>query len=176
MKYLFIFLILLPLSAQAQTFVSKDTANAYYANCVKTPPSQNFSQEGQQIFCACTAARMTQFFTMEDWQQIVNRGPKLREADNRMLVNVTAWCLQEPTRAYYYNTCISDTNTASYGNPQQICSCLGDAMGLHVQGSAPRIFAEALTKDPNIADPMVYLLGDSGFQQFARTQLTRCLK
>ncbi len=164
------------ISAQAQTPIPKETANQYFENCIKIPPQENFSQESQNMFCACTAARMTQFFTVEDWNQIVQRGPKVREADNRMLVEVYAPCMEEPVRAHYYNTCISDPNSARYGNPQTICTCLGNQMGAHIQVSGQKIFREALAENPNISDPMAYLLSQPEFQRFAQTKLTSCVK
>lgn len=172
--------LLLPAAAQAQTPVSKDQANAYYANCVENAAKteQRFSPQSQQEFCACTAARLTQYFYIEDMQIMTSQThPNARKALNKMIVNVYAPCMEGPTREYHYAQCIENPQTASIsGNPDQLCACAADAIGQHLRTHGARLFQDILAKDPNIVDPMSALYGDKEFQSFAQQRLMSCLK
>lgn len=175
---LFVIFACLPFTAQAQTPVSKETANQYFDNCVKSAsPQQPISTQTQEMLCACTAARLTQFFTMEDMKTMTGSEPtSARAAYNKMMVNIYAPCMEEPTREYYRNVCISNPDTARYGDPQKICPCMADKIAIHMATNGPRVFAEILSANPNITDPMAALLGDPKFETFAQSQLLSCLK
>lgn len=179
-RILLVLLLLAPASAMAQGFtpVSKETANKYYANCMaQQSPQQKLSQQSQQIMCACTAARMTQFFTMEDMKAMMDNNPAIaRPAYNKMLVEVYAPCMESPTREYYHMVCLNNPDTARYGDPQKICTCLGNAMGMHLQYNGPEVFRELLSRNPNLMDPMTALTNDPAFETFAQTKLVECLK
>lgn len=179
MKYvLLIAILLVSFPVMAQTPVSKETANKYFDNCLKsTPPTQSISQNSQQMLCACTAARLTQFFTMEDMTTMTGSDPSLaRIAYNKMLIDIYAPCMEAPTREFHYNACITDPNTARYGQPDKICPCLANALGDHLKVHGPEIFRGILSRDPNVMDPMAALSNDPSFQQFAQTKLMSCLK
>lgn len=180
MKYLFLVLIvfLAPLTAKAQTPVSKETANSYFANCVKTAsPTQGMSANGQQMLCACTAARLTQFFTMEDWQNMTSPSPEIaRPAYNKMLIDVYAPCMSEPTREYHYTSCMQNPSVTKLGNAQNVCNCAADALAQHMQYHGSSMFEKILAREPNIADPNAALFNDPDFQQVATQKTMGCLK
>jgi hypothetical protein len=181
MKYLIIFLFLLaPFSSMAQvmTPVPNDVANKYFANCVAQPPSQQFTVQAQQTLCACTAARMTQFFSMEDMKAMTDAANPAaqRPAFNKMLVNIYAPCMEEPTREFHYNACISDPETKRYGDPAKICRCMADEVAAHMKVHGPTVFEELLSRNPNMTDPMSALADDPSFQTFAKSKLLACLK
>lgn len=177
------FLLLVPFSAHAGsgsfTPVSKETANVYYQNCVSQQSAQSFSQQAQGMMCACTAARLTQFFTMEDMATMTNNQspPQAqRAAFNKMLINIYAPCMEEPTREYHYNACISNPQTSQYGDPQTICRCMADQVATHMQVYGPRVFQDLVARNPNITDPMAELTNDPSFQTFAKSKLLACLR
>lgn len=164
MKYLLLVtLLLVPSMAKAQTLVSKETANTYFANCVKTAsPTQDMSVEGQELLCACTAARLTQFFTMEEWQAMMSSDPAIqRPAYNKMMTDIYAPCMAQPTRERYMKRC---ARTA--GLEQRICACTADRLALHVQNSGPQIFARLLAQNPNMQDPWAALESDPEFNAY----------
>lgn len=166
----------LPLSALAQTPVSKETANAYFGNCVKQQDSQ-FSPNAQKMFCACTAARMTQFFSMEDMKAMTGQNEAARFALNKMIINIYAPCMEEPTREYHYKACMTNPNTARLvGDPDSLCRCSSHAIAQYVQNHGPRLFQELLLREPAMEDPMQALYNDPKFQTFAQSKLMGCLK
>jgi hypothetical protein len=177
MKQIFLALLLiLPSLAFAQTPVSKETANGYFTNCVKQPPSQQFSAESQNMFCACTAARLTQYFTMEDWTAMVdNKSPNQRPAFNKMMVNIYAPCMETPSYEHYYNTCLANPETKKYGDSHKICTCLARAMASHMKVNGPNVLEQAIRRDPNIADPMTAITDDPSFTTFAQQNLVSCV-
>lgn len=181
MKYLILIaLLLVPCVAFAQqnfTPVSKEQANTYFASCVKQPPSEQFSAAAQNELCACTAARMTQFFSVEDMKAMTGTDPAIaRTAYNKMLVSVYAPCMEGPTREHYYNTCITNPDTAKYGDAQKICTCLGNAMGAHLKVHGAEVFQQLLSYNPNITDPMGAMTSDPSFQTFAQQNLLKCVQ
>lgn len=178
MKYLlWTLLFLVPVSAQAQTMVDKQTANTYFANCVKQPPTEQFSQESQNMMCACTAARMTQFFTMEDMQAMMSTDPAVaRPAYNKMLMHIYAPCMETPAREHYTNTCLANPDSAKFGNPNKICTCLGNNLGEYLRMQGPNLFRTILSYNPNVTDPMQALYDDPGFQATVQNRLASCIK
>lgn len=177
MKILFLFLLVaFSFPAHAQTPVSKEQANAYFANCVKAPPQPGLSAKAQQMVCACTAARMTQFFTIEDMKTATTpNAPGQREAFNRMMVDVYAPCMEEPTREYHYNACITNPQSARYGNPQIVCECMATQVANHMKTNGAAVFRDILARNPNIVDPMSALADDPAFTRFAQSKLLACI-
>ena len=175
-------LLLAPVSAHAQngfTPVSKETANAYFNNCIAQKSEQSFSPQAQDMLCACTAARLTQFFSMEDMATMTNpqAAPDAqRGAFNKMLINIYAPCMEEPTREFHYNACITNPQTAQYGDPAKICRCMADEVATHIKINGPSVFEELVARNPNISDPMSALTDDPSFQTFAQSKLLGCLK
>lgn len=173
MRLLFVLIALMvPLAAQAQTSVPKETANSYFDNCVKTAsPQQGLSVQAQEMLCACTAARLTQFFSMEDWKTMTGPNPaEARIAYNKMLINVYAPCMEEPTRERYYGRCAK-----TQGMDQKICTCASDKIAAHMAVQGPDIFTRLLAKDPNMQDPWAGLEEDAGFNNFIDTATRSCL-
>ena len=131
------------------------------------------------MMCACIAARLTQFFTMEDMVTMTNNQADptaQRGAFNKMLISIYAPCMEEPTREYHFNACISNPQTAQYGDPQTICRCMSDQVATHMQVNGPRVFQEIIARNPNITDPMAELTNDPSFQTFAQSKLLACLR
>lgn len=176
--------LFVPYLAAAQTPVSKETANTYYANCLSAAQTaangtpQSLSPQSQTMMCACTAARMTTNFTMEDMQTMTGQDPAAaRLAYNKMLVNVYAPCMETPTYDYYYGTCMQNPQSTQYGNNKEsICRCLGGTMALHLRQNGAQVFNELLQRNPNLTDPMGALTSDPAFETFAMQKLTACLK
>ncbi|MFA5592246.1 MAG: hypothetical protein WC989_02910 [Micavibrio sp.] len=179
MRFLSLLLLSLTLSfsAQAQTPVSKETANSYFDNCAAQPAGESLSADSQNMLCACTAARLTQFFTVEDMQAMADPNrPEARLAVNKMLVEIYAPCMEAPTRDFHYNACITNPDTARYGDPQRICPCMADAVAGHMRNNGPAVFRDILTRNPTIVDPMAALVDDPGFKQFAQSKLLACVR
>lgn len=181
MKYvlLFAFMALIPFTAFA-TPVSKQQANTYFASCIDNAArtEQRFSKDSQQMFCACTAARLTQFFSIEDMQTMTDTtNPNARIALNKMIVDVYAPCMEYPTKEYHLSQCLANPQVGRLGgNPQQLCQCAADGVAQHLKAHGSEMFQEVLTRNPNIEDPMQALYDDPKFRTFAQTKLLGCLK
>lgn len=167
-------------AAHAQTRVSPEQANSYYASCRENAAAteMRFSPAAQDMFCACTAAQLTQNFTIEDMQVMTDpQNPNAREALNRMIVQVYAPCMEEPTREYHYNSCVGNPQVSRLnGNPEQLCRCAADSIAAHLKQNGPRQFQEILARDPNVVDPMQALYDDPAFRSFAQSQLLGCVR
>lgn len=170
-----LFICLAAQPAAAQTAVTKEQANTYYSNCVQQKDPR-FTGQSQQMFCACTAARMTQSFSQEDMKAMVGQDPATaRPAANKMLINVYAPCIETPAREYHYAQCINNPQTARLSsNPQGLCKCASDKIASFLNANAQKSFREILARDPNIADPMSALFEDAEFKSFAAKQLLSC--
>jgi len=178
-SYILAFFLMMPFVVHAQTLVPKETANKYFENCVAQPPAQQFTADSQNMFCACTAARLAQFFTLEDMKTMTDTtaAPAAqRGAFNKMLINIYAPCMETPAREFHFNACISNPDTAKYGDPNKICPCMADAIGLHMKHNGPNVFQELLARDPNLTDPMSALTDDPSFKTFAQSKLLACLR
>lgn len=173
--------LFIPFTAQAQTPITDEQANNYYANCVlqAEKTEQRFSKQSQELFCACTAARLSQgVFSVEDMQIMTDTtNPNSRIALNKMIVNVYAPCMDEPTREYHYNTCVSNPQVDRLGgNKESLCRCAADKIADHLRINGARQFQDILSRNPAIVDPMQALYDDRGFQTFAQSQLLGCLQ
>lgn len=170
-------LIFISFPSQAQTPVSKDAANKYFAECVAGQSYGQLSPNAQNMLCACTAARMTQYMSIEDMQAMASQDTAIaRPAFNKMMVDIYAPCMEMPAQEYHYNACISDPKTASYGNPQKICECMSWEVANYMKSSGQQVFRDILARNPMITDPMGALADDPAFQQFAQSKLMSCLK
>lgn len=181
MKFLYLLLVflLVPFAASAQTTVSKEAANAYFTNCIAQKSEQSLSPQAQNMLCACTAARMTQFFSMEDMATMTNPQSEpsaQRGAFNKMLIYIYAPCMEEPTREFHYNACMANPQTAQYGDPAKICRCMADEIATHIKINGSSVFEELIARNPNINDPMAALTDDPSFQTFAQSKLLGCLR
>ncbi len=172
-----LFLIFISLPAFAQTPISKEAANNYFNQCVGGQSHGQLSPNAQNMLCACTAARMTQFLNVEDMQAMASQDTTIaRPAFNKMMIDVYAPCMEMPTQEYHYNACISDPKTASYGDPQKICECMSWEVANYMKSNGQQVFRDILARNHMVTDPMAALTEDPSFQQFAQSKLLSCLK
>jgi len=168
-------LIGVPTMGYAQTPVSTEMANQYFANC-KMNTDPRFSSETQEMFCACTAVKMTEAFSVEDMQTMGQQNQAGRDATNKLIINIYAPCIQYPARAYHYNTCVQNPQTkALTKNAEGLCQCAADNVAGYLQSNSQRMFQQILAQNPNVADPMQALYDDKGFQKLAKSKLMSCL-
>ena len=181
MKFVFLaaILTLVPICAFA-TPVSKEQANTYYASCVENAAKteQRFSKPSQELFCACTAAKLTESFSIEDMQTMTDTtNPNARKALNKMIVNVYAPCMEAPTQEYHVTQCLSNPQVGRLGgDPAALCQCAAAGIAQHLKDHGGAMFEEILSRNPNIEDPMQALYDDPKFRSFAQAKLLKCLK
>lgn len=162
-------------SAQAQTKITKDGANAYYQNCL-SQPSQGITDKSKEYLCACTAAKMMERMDVEDVKAMALQNEEGRKALNYMLVKVYAPCMNYPAKDHYYNNCMTNPQTKTLSkNPHGLCKCMSDEVAQYLGNEGPQIFEGILKRDPNITDPMIALTNDKQFQSFAQSKLLGCV-
>ena len=179
-------LLLVPFTAYAgsgsapYTPVSKEMANKYFANCVQSSAAteQRFSPDAQQMFCACTAARLNQFYSVEDMTLMNDTAnPDSRLALNRMIINIYAPCMEVPMKEYHYAQCISNPQTAQLSsNPQAMCQCAAEQLGIQMKVYGSQLFEQLLARSPLNEDPMTAIYNDPSFQTMAQKKAIECLK
>ena len=174
MKYFVVMIALLCIAApaSAQTPVSKDMADQYLANCLKQAPQPGLSAEGQKTVCACTAGRLPQFFTMEDWSAMTNSDPAVaRPAANKMMVDVYAPCMEVPTREKYYALCAENPSVN-----QDMCKCTADSIAAYMKNNGSKVFGEILANNPMSQDPMAELEKNGNFMAYKEAAARNCIR
>ena len=178
MKYVFLALIgclFFTAPSYAQTKVSKDLANTYFQNCSKQS-DERFSDNTQKLFCACTAVKLMDNFTVEDMQDSARPDQIGRNATNKMITQIYAPCIRFPAREYHYNTCLENPRTKLLGsNKEQICNCSADHVSTHLERYAQSMLINIIKKTPNIVDPMQALYDDKGFQKIIQKKVLTCI-
>jgi hypothetical protein len=156
------------------TPVDRDTANKYYENCaVQSDP--RFSEDTQKLFCACTAVKLMENYTIEDMQATTRQDASARDATNKMITEVYAPCIRYPAKEYHFQTCATDPKTKLLGNPQELCACSADKVAEHLHENAQNMLAAILRRDPNIMDPMQALYDDRSFQKVIQSKVMGCV-
>jgi hypothetical protein len=171
--FLFFAFLLMALPVQA-TPVTKDTANTYYQNCT-AQSDPRFSQKTQKLFCACTAVKLMENFTIEDMQATAKQDQAGRNATNKMITKIYAPCIRYPAREYHYQTCIQNPKSRMLGNAEKICNCSADQVATHLQGNAESMLTNILRKNPNVMDPMQALYSDPAFQKLVQSKVMSCV-
>ena len=168
--------ILLSPPAHAQE-VTAEMSEAYYNSCIRKERPPALTKEGQDSLCACTASKMLENMTLEDIKDLSNEEQAIRrDAFNYMLVTVYAPCMEQPTKDYYYHTCRSNPKSRLITTDSRVmCKCISEKVSKYVRKKGPEIFADILTRNPNIQDPMGALESDPVFQSYVKKQGVACL-
>ena len=176
MRYLLLACFALIATSAHATPITKDMANNYYGSCM-AKTTEGMSAESQKLLCACTAANMMNNMSVEDVKAMAQQDQNGRNATNKMVVDVYAPCIEYPAKEYYYNTCISNPQTAQMSkNPQGLCTCLGNEMASYLKANSRAVFQDLLMRNPAMVDPMSALTSDPKFQQFAQNKLLGCVR
>jgi hypothetical protein len=171
---LFIAVLMVAVPAFAQTPIDKDTANAYYGNCMKQE-TPLMGQESKEIMCACTSAKMMENMSVEDVQAMQGSDGSARLAFNKMLISVYGPCMRYPAYDYHYLTCVENPDTAKLSaNPEELCSCMASEVAEYLGSNGVNVLADILQRNPNIEDPMSALMEDESFQAYAQNKLLDC--
>lgn len=161
----------LPVNA---TEVNKDTANKYFESC-KANEDPRFSKETQELFCACTAVKLMENYTIEDMQNSSRQDQIGRDATNKMITSVYAPCIRYPAREYHYNSCMENSKTRLLGNAEKICNCSADIVATTLERDAQTMLLEVIKRTPNIIDPMRAIYDDEEFQATIEKKALGCL-
>ncbi|MEM6780784.1 MAG: hypothetical protein AAF569_02860 [Pseudomonadota bacterium] len=168
-------LISMPVLAHAATPINEKTARAYYQNCINQEAPM-MSEDTQKTMCSCTANKMMQNITVEDVQAMSSEQTSIaRPAANKVMLDVYAPCIEAPAKDYYFNTCVSNPETANISKqPERLCDCMSSEVAGFLAQNGQGVFADILDRNPTILDPMQALAEDPEFKQFAESKLLGC--
>ncbi len=147
----------------------------YYENCLKQK-DQRFSATDQQQFCECTAQRVQPYLTPEFMNLMSQPTNEGKEAQNSILINVYAPCMQAPVASLMVENCKKTQNSlAQFQNLDGLCGCYGQNIGKALETMAPAIMQDALKANPNLRDPLNPILDSQAFKTKAQSILAQCL-
>lgn len=166
------------MDAAAQTPVSNETANAYYANCAAMR-DERMSEQTQQAFCACTSARIIEAMTMEELTVMYEQSQDGRNMLNKMLTEIYAPCMNFPVQDLVYDNCMKDDklNSLNLKDPRmyELCGCMSMLSGEWFADKGGSLMASILEKDPNVTDPLGPIMDSKEFQSKSYEFMTRCM-
>lgn len=166
----------LPVAAGAQTPVPADMANNYFMNCM-AQSDPRLGADAHEAFCACTAAQLTEHFTVEDMHTMSQETQEGRLALNRMLVNIYAPCMNYPVQEMVLAECMQNQALDQMGQARksQVCGCTAETTGEWFRLSAGPLMNEVLNRNPNILDPLGPIMETPRFRQESANNLQHCL-
>ncbi|MAM33657.1 MAG: hypothetical protein CMH28_01125 [Micavibrio sp.] len=166
-----VFLIIAAHSAQAQSRISPQVAQAYAQNCAQQE-NPYISAETKDIFCQCTASYMQKTMSMEDLQAMRGNDQPARNAINKMMIQVYSPCMEFPVRDLVYKKCQEDAFQAG----QKICQCLSNNMAAYVSKRAKADLPAILQANPNITDPMEAIVTSQSYEQTEKRIALGCIQ
>ena len=156
-----------PVGAYAATAISKDEANAHYAQCIKAPDAR-IAPDTKMEYCACTAAHMMQTMSAEDMKVVRQNDAAARVMLNKMLVAVHGPCLSAPIADMEYSKCLDDPRIALADgqlNRNAMCGCMADKVGQWLQQSGADVMAQTLTENPFVTEPLQPVIDSAPYKE-----------
>lgn len=151
-------------------------AERYYDNCLKAEHT-NFTPQGQEALCACTAAQIQEVMTEEEINvmgQNTNAGQAVRD---KVLIQVYGPCIRYPTHDLIFNRCMRDTELGrQLKKHTAVCTCLADKMADFVDQNAPDVLTTTMYSNPGITDPLYHMVESSFFNKKAQSFVQYCVQ
>lgn len=164
-------------SAEAPAKISKRVANAYYENCVSRDDPR-MSDSAQNSLCSCSAAKFMEIMSLEEVVAMKKEIGPGRIAYNKMLREVYGPCMQAPIEEVLYEECSNDRHVKEFllRDTTRLCRCTATRTGNVLAAEGAAIITRLLVQNPDMADPMNYILQDQIFRQKAYGNLYECLR
>lgn len=163
--------------AWAETPVSKETANAYFGNCMaKRDP--RMTTKSQEELCACTAAKMTDVMTMEDIKRMSQQTQEGVQSFNLMMTHVYMPCIGAPVHDLLMTECLANKKIDQQGfkvDKGDLCGCISDRTGKWMADQGPAMMEIILKKNPHITDPIQPIMDSPDFRREQMDNLLRCV-
>jgi len=172
-------LLFLPQAAAiAQTAMSKEQANNYYASC-KAKQDPRMSTPAQDAFCACTSVKMMEAMSVEDVQTMAGNDQAGRNALNKMLIDVYAPCMSYPVEELVGAKCYNDPKLGALGlkkSKEKICDCVGQKTAAWFVDEGRDLMRNVLAQNPNIFDPIDPVMESAAFKSQSYENMMHCMK
>jgi hypothetical protein len=149
-------LFVLPFAAHAATPVSKDEANAFYAQCM-AKPDERLSPDTQNEFCACASAHMMQTMSAEDMKLAAESTPAGRVMAKKMMITVYGPCIGGPITEVAGGRCESDPRVVLADKMVRrdvVCACMADKITTWLDVSGPDTLAKVMEATPFVNDTL----------------------
>ncbi len=162
----------------AQTPISKETANAYYNNCMLTP-DKRMSKDTHMMLCSCTSVKMMETMTIEDIQVMAQQSQAGRDMLNKMLLNVYAPCMNFPVQDLVELECLQDKKIDMAGvkmDRSALCHCVAKKTGTWFSSTGTALMAKVIAKNRNITDPIGPVMDSPDFRRESYDNLISCLE
>ena len=143
-------------AVHAATPVSKEDANAFYAQCMSTPDDR-LSQDTKNEFCACKSVHMMQTMSAEDVKTMRESNSAGRVMLNKALIAVHGPCLSGPIAEMHYNKCADDPRVTLAGqniDRGAVCACMSAKVGEWLEQAGPDVMTQTIAQDPFVTDPL----------------------
>ncbi|MBU0858394.1 MAG: hypothetical protein KJ667_00500 [Alphaproteobacteria bacterium] len=147
--------IALPSAAKA-TEISKETANAYFGQCMNAR-DERMTETTQEELCACTSAHIMGKMSAEDIQIMGENTSRGRAALNRMLIDVYGPCMAGPVTDMVNSQCDTDPRIALADQTIDravLCGCMAERTNEWFTTAGPEIMSKALMEQPYKGDPI----------------------
>lgn len=164
-------------AGHAATPISKEEANAYYGQCIKTPDAR-MSPNTKNEFCACTSAHMMQTMSAEDVKVMQQKDSAARVMTNKMMVAVQGPCISAPLEELHYAQCQNDPRialAAQQVSPDQVCGCISARMGEWLEQAGPDVVMQTIAENPFVTDPLKPVMESTVYKQEAYEVMLDCL-
>ncbi len=170
-------LVVIPVTAMAQTAITSETANAYYKKCMEND-DQRMSDESQESLCSCTAVKMMSVVTEEDLARMSPAPGPGRASYDKMLADAYGPCMQLPVEDQLFGECMKDSKIKQFALRDQsaLCRCMAKNSTRMLAVEAPNMMREKLQKTPDLKDAFDPLAYDPDLRGRAYDNLFLCLK
>lgn len=161
------------------SLTGKELANAYYKNCIKTPPGI-MKISSLNALCGCTAAEITNVMSVNEIRTMYENTPEGEFQRQRMMALVYVPCMKFPVSDMVSNNCLGQKAIREgLKKPVKVCNCLGNTMGDYVAEHGAYHARNAL-KDPEAGIDVQALLNklmeSAPFQDKSKQTIERCMQ
>ncbi len=171
-----ILIMVLPVSAAAQTAISEEMANAYYENC-KNRPDPRMKPETQDALCACTSVMMMEHMSVEDVQTMKGNDQAGRNALNKMMLEVYAPCMNYPVQDLVGSQCMENPQIARTAgvSKKALCECMAKKTATWFTDEGRALIARVIRENPNVYDPIGPVMESSTFKSKSYSHMMACM-
>jgi len=164
--------------ANAATMISKDEANAYYGQCMKSPDAR-MSQDTKNEFCACTAAHLMQTMSTADAKIMQQKDSAGRIMQKKMMIAVQGPCLSTPVADLHFSQCESDPRVVLANQRVDrgiVCSCMAGKISEWLEQSGPDIMTQVIEENPFVTEPMQGVMESAVYKKEEYEIMLDCLE
>ncbi len=149
-------------------------ANNYYNSCIDKN-NFVFDEIEKNILCSCTAAKMSENLTVDDFMALDKKTAKGKDARGRMLAYSYAPCMEYVVDKKVSTDCyISKSLDDIVIGKSHICKCVADRFKQHINRAAPSIITSSMLNEPMTLDPLGYYFKNRDYYAQHKVFMGQC--